>query len=68
MRSLVYNKLGTEGGMALTEALKSNSTLKELRSTALPWNPRADAFSPHSVHPRCPRPCSPFLLPCVQAQ
>ena len=43
MRSLGRNKLGPESGMALAEALKSNATLKELRSAALPSNPPAHA-------------------------
>ena len=39
VRSLSVNSLGPEGGMALAEALKSNTTLKELQSAALPSNP-----------------------------
>ena len=39
VRSLHYNNLGPEGGMALAEALKSNTTLKTLESAALPSNP-----------------------------
>ena len=37
------NKLGPEGGMALAEALKSNTTLETLESAALPSNPPAHA-------------------------
>ena len=33
---LVGNELGPEGGMALAEALKSNTTLEYLMSAALP--------------------------------
>ena len=47
--------------MALAEALKSNNTLKELKSAALPPNPPTHAFSLHSVHTRCTRSFSPFL-------
>ena len=36
VRSLNGNKLGPEGGMALAEALKSNTTLEYLMSAALP--------------------------------
>ena len=35
---LNYNELGPEGGMALAEALKSNTTLEFLESAALPSN------------------------------
>ena len=41
VRRLDSNKLGSEGGMALAEALKSNTTLKKLTSAALPLNPPA---------------------------
>ena len=41
MRSLNDNKLGPEGGMALAEALKSNTTLEYLESADLPSNPPA---------------------------
>ena len=44
VHSLSYNKLGPEGGMALAEALKSNTTLETLRSAALPSNPPAHAL------------------------
>jgi hypothetical protein len=55
------NKLGPEGGMALAEALKSNTTLKTLLSAALPSNPPAHAARPFpalraSVH------LTPFLV------
>ena len=43
VRSLGYNNLGPEGGMALAEALKSNTALKSLWSAALPSNPPAHA-------------------------
>ena len=59
---LERNQLGAEGGMALAEVLKSNTTLEELGSAALPSNPRAHAVSPHSMHARCTRTCSPLLL------
>jgi len=36
LRSLGLNKLGPKGGMALAEALKSNTTLEKLESAALP--------------------------------
>ena len=39
MRRLYGNKLGRKGGMALAEALKSNTTLEYLGSAALPLNP-----------------------------
>jgi hypothetical protein len=62
LRSLEVNDLGPEGGMALAEALKSNTTLTELRSAALPSNPPAHAARPFpalraSVH------LTPFLVP-----
>ena len=38
-RRLGDNELGPEGGMALAEALKSNTTLEKLESAALPSNP-----------------------------
>ena len=44
MRRLGGNKLGREGGMALAEALKSNTTLEDLESAALPSNPLAHAL------------------------
>ena len=44
MRRLEDVKLGPEGGMALAEALKSNTTLEMLRSAALPSNPPAHAL------------------------
>ena len=40
-RRLSNNQLGPEGGMALAEALKSNTALKELWSAAQPSNPLA---------------------------
>ena len=43
VHSLGANKLGPEGGMALAEALKSNTALEELRSAALPLNQLAYA-------------------------
>ena len=43
LRSLMMNKLGPEGGMALIEALRGNTTLTFLWSAALPWNPPAHA-------------------------
>ena len=39
VRRLSSNKLGPEAGMALAEALKSNTTLEMLESAALPSNP-----------------------------
>jgi hypothetical protein len=62
LRSLGGNKLGPEGGMALAEALKSNTTLKWLLSAALPSNPPAHASRSFpalraSVH------LTPFLVP-----
>ena len=62
LRSLQFNELGPEGGMALAEALKSNTTLKTLESAALPSNPPAHAARPFpalraSVH------LTPFLVP-----
>ena len=67
VRRLQRNKLGPEGGMALAEALKSNTTLKELGSAALPSIPLVHAFSPRSAHACCTCSCSPSLLPCAQA-
>jgi hypothetical protein len=55
------NDLGPEGGMALAEALKSNTTLEWLKSAALPSNPPADALRPHSMHTRCTGPLHLFL-------
>ena len=49
MRRIGYNELGPEGGMALAEALKSNTTLNTLLSAALPSNLLALAFSPNSM-------------------
>ena len=46
MRRLPKNNLGPEGGMALAEALKVNTTLKRLESAALPSNPLAHASGP----------------------
>ena len=43
MRRLWSNNLGPEGGMALAEALKSNTTLETLESAALLSNPAAHA-------------------------
>ena len=62
LRSLDHNKLGPEAGMALAEALKSNTTLEWLQSAALPSNPPAHASRPFpalraSVH------LTPFLVP-----
>jgi hypothetical protein len=61
LRRLHYNDLGPEGGMALAEALKSNTTLTELRSAALPSNPPAHALRPHSMDARCTGPLHVFL-------
>ena len=36
LRSLGGNGLGPKGGMALAQALKSNTTLEKLESAALP--------------------------------
>ena len=61
VRRLAYNKLGPEGGMALAEALKSNTTLERLRSTALPSNPPAHAsrsFTQPSMPPSVSPPSS----------
>jgi len=49
------------GGIALVEALKSNTTLKTLESAALPSNPPAHALRPHSMHARCTGPLHLFL-------
>ena len=57
VRRLQRNKLGPEGGMALAEALKSNTTLEHLWSAALPSNPLAHAQPRASVH------FTPFLVP-----
>ena len=43
VRRLGGNELGPEGGMALAEALKSNTTLKTLQSAAQPSNPLTHA-------------------------
>ena len=43
VRSLNSNNLGPEGGMAIAEALKENTTLKTLVYAALPLNPPAHA-------------------------
>jgi len=50
LRSLENNELDPDAGMALAEALKSNTTLNTLLSAALPSNPLAHAFSPNSMH------------------
>ena len=68
VRSLNGDYLGPEGGMALAEAVKSNTTLETLESAALQSNRPAHTFSPYSTHPRCTRPLSQFLLPCAQAR
>ena len=69
VRRLGDTKLGPKGGMALAEALKSNTTLKELGSAALPIKPaRTHARSLHSMHPQCTCPFSPFPLPGAQAR
>ena len=60
LRSLMSNDLGPEAGMALAEALKSNTTLKTLVSAALPSNPPAHALRPHSMHARCTGPLHAF--------
>jgi hypothetical protein len=56
--------------MALAEALKSNTTLKELTSAALPSNPPADALRPHeharSLHWPSSLVPSPFVQPPIQ--
>ena len=57
VRRLCDNELGPEGGMALAEALKSNTTLKELKSAALPSNPPAHAQLHASLY------FTPFLAP-----
>jgi hypothetical protein len=67
LRSLGRNKLGHEAGMALAEALKSNTTLTELESAALPSNPPAHALRPHSMHARCTGPLHCFPSPFAQA-
>ena len=61
MRRLQFNNLGPVGGIALVEALKSNTTLKTLESAALPSNPPAHALRPHSMHARCTGPLHFFL-------
>ena len=61
VRRLCDNELGPEGGMALAEALKSNTTLKELKSAALPSNPLAHTFKPHSTYVLCTCSFSPCL-------
>ena len=55
MRRLDGNELVPEGGMALAEALKRNTSLEYPESAALPSNPPDHAFNPHSMHPRCTR-------------
>ena len=63
MRRLGDNKLGPEGGMALAEALKSNTTLEHLGSAALPLNPpvHASVYStPSSVLSFLSRTPAPF--------
>ena len=65
MRRLDSNKLGRKGGMALAEALKSNSvdksnsvtTLERLSSAALPSNALTHAQLHGSVY------FTPFLSP-----
>ena len=57
MRSLGGNRLGPEGGMALAEALKSNTTLEYLMSAFLPSNPLANSHPHASVY------STPFLGP-----
>ena len=59
------NNLGPEGGMALAEALKSNTTLKELRSAALPSTLPAHALRPHSMHAHCTGPSHPAFAVCA---
>ena len=62
VRSLGPNNLGPEAGMALAEALKSNTTLKTLLSAALPSNPPAHAS--RSCTARLTSGCvTPFLFP-----
>ena len=67
VRRLEVNNLGPEGGMALAEALKSNSTLKELGSAALPSNPPTHALrSFTALHASV---CvTPFPLPLEASQ
>ena len=57
VRRLEHNQLGPEGGMALAEALKSNTTLKGLEYAALPSKPPAHAQRHASVY------FTPFLGP-----
>ena len=57
LRRLTCNELGPEGGMALAEALKRNTTLERLGSAALPSNPLAHAQRHASVY------SNPFLGP-----
>jgi hypothetical protein len=52
--------------MALAEALKSNTTLTELRSAALPSNPPAHALRPHEHARSLHWPSSPFPSPFAQ--
>ena len=62
VRSLHYNNLGPEGGMALAEALKSNTTLKTLWSAALPSNLPAHASRSFTAL-RASVCVTPFLFP-----
>eukprot|EP00964_Phaeocystis_antarctica_P091087 scaffold58355_cov66-Phaeocystis_antarctica.AAC.8 len=59
LRSLGGNNLGPEGGMAIAEALKGNTTLKALWSAALQSNPLAHALRPNSMHAPCRLPVPP---------
>ena len=80
LRRLEYNGLGPEGGMALAEALKSNTALETLRSAAQPLNPPAHASMsivaliectppplplPDSTFPRISLDASHVLAPCL---
>ena len=47
MRRISFNKLGPEAGIALAEALKSNTTLEWLGSAALSSNPPTHALWLH---------------------
>ena len=62
VRSLGPNNLGPEAGMALAEALKSNTTLKSLGSAALPSNPPAHASWSFTA-PLASVYFTPFLFP-----
>ena len=62
LRSLFANNLGPAGGMAIAEALKSNTTLTSLGSAALSSNPPAHASRSFTALYTSMY-CTPFAFP-----